>query len=159
MTTKKLTVAVVAILLCGVVAWALDDTPENRDAQADRYLKIMPVKELIADTAPLYAKTLPESQRQGYCDLLTKHFDSAAVEQAMKKALVKTFTAEELKALSDFYGSPIGKSAMKKMGAYSADIMPVIQEEILKAKVKAEEQMSKDQSAPPEEKGEAPDSK
>jgi hypothetical protein len=29
--------------------------------------------------------------------------------------------------LADFYGSPVGKSAMQKFGAYMADIMPVMQ--------------------------------
>jgi len=31
-------------------------------------------------------------------------------------AMLKTVTADELSALADFQGSPIGKSAMTKMG-------------------------------------------
>jgi hypothetical protein len=42
--------------------------------------------------------------------------------------------------LADFYGSPVGKSAMKKFGAYMADIMPVVQAEIMKAAAKMEHQ-------------------
>jgi hypothetical protein len=38
--------------------------------------------------------------------------------------------------LADFYGSPVGKSAMQKFGAYMADIMPVVQAEIMKAATK-----------------------
>ena len=60
-----------------------------------------------------------------------------AVEKAMKKSLIKHFTADELKALADFYGSPVGKSAMKKFGAYMADVMPAIQTEMMKAQAKA----------------------
>jgi hypothetical protein len=41
-----------------------------------------------------------------------------------------------LKALADFYGSPVGKSAMQKFGAYMTDIMPVVQAEIMKAAAK-----------------------
>jgi hypothetical protein len=41
-------------------------------------------------------------------------------------------------ALADFYGSPVGKSAMQKFGAYMADIMPVVQAEIVKAAAKME---------------------
>ena len=54
----------------------------------------------------------------------------------MTDAMVKNFTTEELKALADFYGSPVGKSAMQKFGAYMADIMPVMQAEIMKASAK-----------------------
>jgi hypothetical protein len=39
-------------------------------------------------------------------------------------------------ALAAFYGSPLGKSAMQKLGAYMADIMPVVQVEIMKAAAK-----------------------
>jgi hypothetical protein len=38
--------------------------------------------------------------------------------------------------LADFYGSPVGKSAMQKFGAYMADVMPAIQAEMLKAQAK-----------------------
>jgi hypothetical protein len=41
-----------------------------------------------------------------------------------------------LKALADFYGSPVGKSAMQKFGAYMADIMPTMEAEIMKAQAK-----------------------
>jgi hypothetical protein len=51
----------------------------------------------------------------------------------MKDSMIKHFTANELKALADFYGSPVGKSAMLKFGAYMADAMPAIQAEVFKA--------------------------
>jgi hypothetical protein len=50
--------------------------------------------------------------------------------------MVKNFTTEELKALADFYGSPIGKAAMKKIGPYMADVMPIVQAEVMKAMAK-----------------------
>jgi len=50
--------------------------------------------------------------------------------------MVKNFTTDELKALADFYGSSVGKSAMQKFGAYMADIMPAMQAEIIKAQAK-----------------------
>jgi len=54
----------------------------------------------------------------------------------MTDAMVKHFTTDELKALADFYGSPVGKSAMQKFGAYMADVMPAIQAEMQKAQAK-----------------------
>ena len=41
--------------------------------------------------------------------------------------------SEELSALADFYGSEVGKSAMKKFGTYMADVMPSIDAEMTKA--------------------------
>ena len=67
---------------------------------------------------------------------MTKDLDIPALTKAMTDAMVKHFTAEELKALADFYGSPVGKSAMQKFGAYMADLTPIIQAEMMKAQAK-----------------------
>jgi hypothetical protein len=48
----------------------------------------------------------------------------------MRAAFSKNLTVEEMDALSDFYSKPIAISAMKKMGATSADLMTFIQSEI-----------------------------
>jgi hypothetical protein len=84
------------------------------------------------------ATTMPVDQREQFKKLMTTQVDVAALSKAMIDAMVKNFTTEELKALADFYGSPVGKSAMKKFGAYMADIMPVVQAEIMKAAAKME---------------------
>ncbi len=80
---------------------------------------------------------MPPESRTQFKELMTKYLDMAAIIKAIKDAMVKHFTADELKALADFYGSPVGKSAMKKFGVYMADAMPVIQAEILKAQGEA----------------------
>jgi hypothetical protein len=67
---------------------------------------------------------------------MATQLDIAALTKAMMDAVVKNFTTDELKALADFYGSPVGKSAMQKFGTYMADIMPAIQAEIIKAQAK-----------------------
>jgi hypothetical protein len=84
------------------------------------------------------AETMPADQREQFKKLMTTQVDIAALSKAMIDAMVKNFTTDELKALADFYGSPVGKSAMKKFGAYMADIMPVVQAEIMKAATKME---------------------
>ena len=83
------------------------------------------------------ATNLPADQRQQFKQMMTKDLDIAALSKAMTDAMVKHFTTEELKALADFYGSPVGKSAMQKFGAYMADLMPAMQAEIMKAQAKA----------------------
>jgi len=112
------------------------DTPETRRREAERYLQAVPPKALFEDMADKMATNLPADQRQQFKQMMTKDLDIAALSKAMTDAMAKHFTAEELKALADFYGSPVGKSAMQKFGAYMADLMPIIQAEMMKAQAK-----------------------
>jgi Uncharacterized protein conserved in bacteria (DUF2059) len=134
----KLQVSVLVVLT--FCAWSpvycATDTPEKRHHEADRYLQAIPPKALFEDMADKMATNLPADQRQQFKQMMTKDLDIAALSKAMTDAMVKHFTTEELKALADFYGSPVGKSAMQKFGAYMADLMPVIEAEMMKAQAK-----------------------
>jgi hypothetical protein len=135
--------ALVLVMLAGSV-WAIDDIPENRSKEADRYMAATPPKEMFQDAAEQMAKNLPVKQRREFKNLMTKHLDIPALEKTMKEGMIKHLTADELKALADFYGSPVGKSAMKKFGVYMAEVMPSIQAEIMKALAKANRELSED---------------
>jgi hypothetical protein len=115
---------------------AASDTPETRRQEAERYLKAMPPRAVFDDLADKMAANLPPDQRDQFKRMMTADLDIAALTKAMTDAMVKHFTTEEIKALADFYGSPVGKSAMQKFGAYMADLMPVIEAEVLKAQAK-----------------------
>jgi hypothetical protein len=136
--TKLLIVSLIAGLTAGgVSAQSIADNPENRRRQAERYLQVTPPKALFEDMAKKMAVNIPASERQQFIQMFTSQLDMNALTKAMTDALVKHFTAEEIKALADFYGSPVGKSAMSKFGDYMADLMPVIQSEMMKAQAKA----------------------
>ena len=132
----------VVLLLLTSSAWSplfsAADTPEARRKEAERYLQVSPPKALFEDMADKMAETVPADQREQFRKVMTTQVDIAALSKAMVDAMVKNFTTDELKALADFYGSPVGKSAMQKFGAYMADIMPVVQGEIIKAAGKME---------------------
>ena len=132
----------VFLLLLTFSAWSplfsAADTPEARRKEAERYLQVSPPKALFEDMADKMAETVPADQREQFKKVMTTQVDIAALSKAMVDAMVKNFTTDELKALADFYGSPVGKSAMQKFGAYMADIMPVVQAEIIKAAGKME---------------------
>jgi len=136
---RIIALTIVSIMAASAFAEPLANTKENRMREAKRYLKATPPEEMMEDMAKNMAQNMPESERQEFIDLMTKHLDMDAFAQLMTDSMVKHFTAEELKALADFYSSPVGKSAMKKFGAYMADIMPHIQVEIMKAYTKAME--------------------
>ena len=135
---KKEIFAIVLLTLFASSAFVLSatDTPETRRHEAERYFQAAPPKALFEDMADKIAVNLPADQRQQFKQMITADLDIPALTKAMIDAMVKHFTTDELKALADFYGSPVGKSAMQKFGAYMADLMPIIQAEMMKAQAK-----------------------
>jgi hypothetical protein len=119
-------------------AFALEDTPENREREVSRYLKTVSLEEVMADMSNKLAATLPAEQREGFIKVMTKHLDMARLTAVMREGMVKTFSADELQALADFYSSPVAKSAVAKMGTYMAEVMPVLIEELQAAATKAQ---------------------
>src|SRR4051812_42651711 len=135
---KKLpTIALVILTLCTAAVFAATDTPEARRKEAERYLQAVPPKAMFEDMAEKMSVNVPADQRAQFKQMMTSQLDIAALTKAMTEAMVKHFTVDELKALADFYGSPVGRSAMKKFGDYMADVMPAIQSEMMKAQSKA----------------------
>ena len=116
-----------------VVATALADTQENRLAQANRYLTTMPPQEMVSDMTKNMSQSLPEERRGEFVEVMTKHLDLVSLRKTMVESMVKHFTADELKALADFYSSTVGKAAMMKFGSYMGDVMPKLQEDVMKA--------------------------
>lgn len=119
-----------------LVAASIPDTPENRLQQAERYLQATPPKAMFDDMAAKMAMNVPPAEREKFRQFFSSALDIAALEKAMREAIVRHFTAEEIAALADFYASPVGKSAMGKFGAYMSELMPVIQAEVMKAQAK-----------------------
>src|SRR5213593_3057624 len=136
MQTQSFALTVIILCVSSGFVFSASDTPETRHHEAERYLQATPPKALFEDMADKMAANLPPDQRDQFKKLMTSQLDIAALTKAMIDAMVKNFTTEELKALADFYGSPVGKSAMQKFGTYMADIMPVVQTEIMKAAAK-----------------------
>lgn len=129
----KRIVLVIGLILVAANALCMDDSPSNRMIEAERYLAATPPQDLFEDMAEQMANNLAPSERKIFKGLIMKHLDFEALNAAFKQALVDNFTAEELSALADFYGSEVGKSAMKKFGTYMADVMPSIDAEMTKA--------------------------
>jgi hypothetical protein len=133
---QKIFVLIVITFCAWSPVFSATDTPETRRHEAERYLQTNPPKAVFGDMADKMAANLPPDQREQFKRVMTTQPDVAALTKAMTDAMVKSFTTEDLKALADFYGSPVGKSAMQKFGAYMADIMPAMQAEIIKAQAK-----------------------
>jgi hypothetical protein len=131
---------IILILLFALLTfpvWALDDTMANREQEADRYLAARPTKEVLENSVDLATKNMLPQRREAYKTLYFKYLDIDAVTKDMKDSMVTDFTADELKALADFCGTPAGKSAMNKMAAYQMDVLPKLKTELQKAEEKA----------------------
>src|SRR5882762_10140329 len=141
MQKQSFVLSIPVLLFSSAFVLSVADTPETRRREAERYVQATPPKALFEDMADKIAVNLPAEQRQQFKKMMTADLDIAALTKAMTDAMVKHFTTEELKALADFYGSPVGKSAMQKFGAYMADVMPTMEAEITKAQAKASQSL------------------
>lgn len=139
-------IAALALLsLVSLPAFALEDTQSNREQQADRYLQANPPASVMNDMAGKMAQSLPVEQREEFKQAISKYLDINRIAAANRAALVKTFTADELQALADFYGSALGKSTREKMGDYLAEVGPATMQEIQTALLKAQQANGKKQ--------------
>jgi len=114
------------------------DTPETRKIAAQQYLKIVPVSALVDDmTEKVSAHMKPEvaaNFRKVMHDM-----DVTALQQTMLESMVKRFTRKEIEMLAALYSTPEGKSVMKKMDDYMADVIPAIQQHLYQAIAKAQQ--------------------
>ncbi len=106
--------------------------PTDVNAAADAYLAAYPVSDLMGDMTDAIAETVPPAQRAQFENALGR-VNTDTLEAAMRRSLVRNFTAAEMNALTALYSSPEGRSVMSKMPAYTADVMPAIQQEIVRA--------------------------
>jgi hypothetical protein len=126
------------LALLPLVLFACASQPIESESQAkmraiDRYFTIVPTRTLLDDLALKISRTLPEENRSEFIDLMTNKFDIKVMEDSMRAAMLKHFTLLEIEAMVDFYSQPEGRSVMKKMGDYMADVMPDIQSEVERA--------------------------
>ncbi len=128
-------------------ALALEDTPQNRVQQATRYLDAVPPQGMIEELLGRTADTLPPEQQDQFKTLVAKYLDRPKIAEAIKAAMAKTFTADELQALADFYGSALGKSAMAKMQSYQTEVAPTLMSEFQTAVTAAEEEARQTEKA------------
>ncbi|MGQ9635029.1 MAG: DUF2059 domain-containing protein [Bryobacteraceae bacterium] len=117
----------------GGVPAAVPDTPSNRLAAAKRYMKIVPPEELVAATIEQVASQLPPDRQEPFKAALRKVIKVERIEEITLQAVAKYFTVKEINALAAFYSSPEGRSISRKFGAYMADVMPAIQQELEEA--------------------------
>jgi hypothetical protein len=116
------------------VASDVADTREGRLAAAHRYLEVARPEAMIDNIVNAIASQGNLSIEQAeFSTEIMAILDIEAMKAVMVEAMVKHFTAAELHALADFFERPEGQAIMRKMGAYSAEVMPFVQQQTIKA--------------------------
>lgn len=120
---------IVVFGLLSLSSFGLEDSIQNRMTQADRYMKTTPVEKMMKDMFYQMSVTMFEDPVQSaeFREILTNAIDIRAITNLTRDKLIIHFTADELSALANFYGSRHGKTAMSKFGVYMADLMPQLQ--------------------------------
>ena len=135
----------VLIVLAMVVGLAVSaaaqsaDTPENRRAAAARYVAAIPVESMVTDMIEGMTAQQPAANRTAFRTTMRKLMRVDFIERVTIDGMTKHFTVQEIDAMTRFYASPEGQSITKKFGPYMADIMPTIQQEVIRAAQKAAE--------------------
>lgn len=106
------------------------DTRETREAAARRYLGATDMHAMMDDILKASTQKLPPDKQAEVMTLIKRHVSFEKLQGLTMAAMIKHFTTRELEALADFDGLPEGKSAMRKFGAYMADVMPIVMEEM-----------------------------
>lgn len=132
MSKTRRTLVALAVVLASSVSWA-QDSRADREAAVDRYLAAVPMQSLMDDMMSNMSRSLPEAQRERFLTDMRRVLRVDVLQALSRDAMVKIFTAAELGALADFYASPVGKSAMAKMGPYMGELMPQLMAEVQRA--------------------------
>lgn len=113
----------------------LPDTYGNRMAAARKYLDVVSMKDLMRDSINENSKNFPMDLRSVYIKYMLSSVRIEVIEAAALASMAQRFSLEEINALVAFYGSRSGQSVMRKMGNYMGDVMPVIQQELVRSQV------------------------
>ena len=130
--TAFFAIAFIALALCASAVSA-QDSLADRKAAAAKYQSVMPMTKMLEDSYSELAKQLPQDKRADFIAKMKQTIRVDTLERIALDSMIKTFTADELNALADFYGSKLGRSAVQKFGIYMGQVMPAIQAEIQRA--------------------------
>jgi len=127
------------LLIAAIIAshaLALEDSPANRTAEAERYTHAIPFDTFLSDYSEKSLKTAPAKVRdtmERYQTVIDSIIEKrrAEIREAVIKTLVADFSAEEIKVLADLAESPAGKLALRKHAVFAARLLPAMQATLL----------------------------
>lgn len=122
-----------AILILQAPSVRAQDSIHTRTVAAERYAGTFDFKSMWNGMALEMAKTRPVESRQKFIQLMMRAIDPDRVTQILVNVMVQGFNTEELNALADFYGTPVGQSILRKAPRTMAAIQPLMEREFRRA--------------------------
>ncbi|MFM1849042.1 MAG: hypothetical protein RL417_2516 [Pseudomonadota bacterium] len=108
------------------------DNPDTRRLAALRYHQALPMEQMMDELTSQLAMQAPPEAREEVKKMMFDGLDFKRLRDVSVELMVKHFTAGEINSLTDFYSSPEGRSVMQKMPTYTAELMPNIQQEVMR---------------------------
>ena len=112
---------------------AVAESGAAREAAARRYLAVLTPTAMMEEVSLTTFRGLPPVEAHELAKQFVEELRMDVLEQAMIDAIARNFSVAEIDALTAFYASPHGRSAMSKMSAYMADLTPAMQGEMHRA--------------------------
>jgi len=109
------------------------DTAATKAQLIDEYFSYIPMRRIVEEMAQELSKQVPAEKRQLFVDTITRRMRVEVLEQAARASLAKHLSVSELRLFVEFIKRPEARSAMDKMKYYMADLMPVMQQEMIRA--------------------------
>ena len=125
--------AAIALALCVFASGSVAAQTAEALAAADRLIAVQKPTEMMKDMAANVAARIPgatDQQKQAFVAEMTNPGFMTRYQEQMRIVMAKHLTVDEMNALAEFYSKPVAQSAMKKMGATTADMMTFLQGEI-----------------------------
>jgi uncharacterized protein len=145
MKTFILSIAL-SVLSITIIANAQDNCSKEKAEAIIEYLNVNSIDDLMDQMLIEIQRQIPSENREVFATIWKSAFDKNELKEMMVISMCKHFTVMEIIALTKFYSSPEGKSVMKKIPQYMAELMPYLQVINQRAMQKAIEEINKKQN-------------
>lgn len=125
--------AFLTLALFSAASIASDDTLAKRQEAAARITEASMGDSMLRDIAESMAMNLQPEERPWFMELMTSQVDFTSINEALEEKLVERLSMEELTVLAEFYEQPVATAALKKVAISTAEIVPMINAEVMRA--------------------------
>ncbi len=106
------------------------DSEAGRIAEAKKFIATLDLRALVDKLADNNAAARPKTDKDAFRAFVQREVSWSSLEETIRGALVKNFTAAEIRTLADFQNSLAGKTFIEKYPTYQAEVGPPVQAEI-----------------------------
>ena len=146
----RMALIVVGLMCAAIGALAqTPDSPANRQAAAEQYVREIGLQQMVAESTEFVAKGFPPQDQALVREKFARNLDVERLRTVMVASMAQRFTVEEIQALRIFFGTPVGKSVMGKLRAYMGDILPTVETVTATATGKVLQEMPRRPRQPP----------